>query len=85
MHELEYYEWERRERFVEPQSLFPRPGGPPPQNPDDRLIMAKHNEIYPSEAELKQVQSMVASAEKALKLVSDTLGKLSFSTSVELE
>lgn len=73
MHELEYYEWERRERFVEPQSLFPRPGGPPPQNPDDRLVMAKHNEIYPTEAELKQVQSMVASAEKALKLVSDTL------------
>jgi zinc finger RNA-binding protein len=73
MHELEYYEWERREKYVEPQSLFPRPGGPPPQNPDDRLVMSKHTEIYPNESELKQVQSMVAAAEKALKLVSDNL------------
>jgi len=73
MHELEYYEWERREKYTEPQALFPRPGGPPPQTPDDRLIMSKHKEIYPNESELKQVQSMVASAEKALKLVSDSL------------
>jgi len=72
VHELEYYEWERREKYLEPQALFPRQG-PPPQTPDDRLIMTKHNEIYPNESELKQVQSMVASAEKALKLVSDSL------------
>jgi len=75
MHELEYYEWERREKYMfsnEPQSLF-KPH--PPPTPDDRLIMVKHNEIYPSESELKQVQSMVASAEKALKLVSDALGE----------
>lgn len=74
MHELEYYEWERREKYMypnEPQSLL-KPHMPP--TPDDRLVMSKHNEIYPSESELKQVQAMVASAEKALKLVSDALG-----------
>lgn len=74
MQELEYYEWERREQFNEPQSLFGPPQGPPPPTPDDRLIMSKHQDIYPSESELKQVQSIVGNAEKALKLVSDTIG-----------
>ena len=36
--------------------------------------MSKHSDIYPTEAELKQVQSTVAAVEKALKLVSDTIG-----------
>ena len=36
--------------------------------------MTKHGEVYPTEAELKQVQNIVATAEKALKLVSDTIG-----------
>lgn len=35
--------------------------------------MAKHNEIYPNEAELKQVQNVVGTTEKALKLVSDQI------------
>lgn len=75
MHELEYYEWERREKFVDPaQNMYGPPQGPPPPTPDDRLIMTKHGEVYPTEAELKQVQNIVATAEKALKLVSDTIG-----------
>lgn len=51
---------------------------PPPPTPDDRLIMAKHQEIYPTEPELKQVQTIVGNAEKALKLVSDTIGGSNF-------
>ena len=35
--------------------------------------MTKHNEIYPNEAELKQVQNVVGTTEKALKLVSDQI------------
>ena len=35
--------------------------------------MSKHQEVYPSEGELGQVQSIVAATEKALKLVSDSL------------
>ncbi|XP_057305924.1 zinc finger RNA-binding protein-like isoform X2 [Hydractinia symbiolongicarpus] len=73
MHELEYYEWERKEKFNDSQNMFGPPQGPPPPTPDDRLIMSKHAEIYPTEVELKQVQNIVATAEKALKLVSDAL------------
>ena len=35
--------------------------------------MAKHNKIYPNEIELKQVQNVVGTTEKALKLVSDQI------------
>lgn len=74
MHELDYYEWESHEMYMEqPVGMFP-PQGPPPPTPDDRLVMSKHSDIYPTEAELKQVQSTVAAVEKALKLVSDTIG-----------
>lgn len=74
MHEMEYYEWERRENYMEhPGPMFPRQG-PPPPTPDDRLVMAKHSDIYPTDSELKQVQSTVAAVEKALKLVSDAIG-----------
>ena len=41
--------------------------------PDDKLVMAKHNNIYPNEEELKQVQNIVGTTEKALKLVSDEI------------
>ena len=43
--------------------------------PDDKLVMAKHNSIYPTEGELKQVQSIVGTTEKALKLVSDEIAE----------
>ena len=43
--------------------------------PDDKLIMAKHNSIYPTEEELKQVQNIVGTTEKALKLVSDEIAE----------
>jgi len=72
MQELEYYEWERRENYSD-QPPFPRQG-PPPPSPDDKLVMTKHSDIYPSDTELKQVQSTVAAVEKALKLVSDAVG-----------
>ena len=36
--------------------------------------MQKHADIYPADGELKQVQTTVAAVEKALKLVSDTIG-----------
>lgn len=47
--------------------------GPPAPSPDDKLVMAKHQSIYPSEAELTQVQTIVGATEKALKLVSDAI------------
>ena len=43
--------------------------------PDDKLVMAKHNSIYPTEQELKQVQNIVGTTEKALKLVSDEIAE----------
>ena len=46
----------------------------PSQSPDDQLVMSRHNDIYPSEAELKQVQTIVATVEKALKKISDAIG-----------
>ena len=42
---------------------------------DDRLVMAKHKEIYPNEQELSAVQSIVSAVEKALKLVSDCIAE----------
>lgn len=44
-----------------------------PESLDDRHVMAKHAAIYPNEAELAAVQSIVSSVEKALKLVSDDI------------
>lgn len=40
--------------------------------------MQKHADIYPADGELKQVQTTVAAVEKALKLVSDTIGGKSY-------
>ena len=54
------------------------PGGAPvrrPESLDDRHVMAKHASIYPNEAELTAVQSIVSSVEKALKLVSDAIAE----------
>ena len=48
---------------------------PMQMTPDDKLVMAKHNSIYPTEEELKQVQSIVGTTEKALKLVSDEIAE----------
>lgn len=79
MHELEYYEWERRTKFMGPDSSKPTQlmGGPGMMGggPDDKLVMAKHQTIYPTEEELKRVQSIVGSTEKALKLVSDAIAE----------
>ncbi|XP_078459337.1 interleukin enhancer-binding factor 3 homolog isoform X4 [Lampetra planeri] len=40
---------------------------------DDRHALAKHTEVYPTQAELEAVQEMVTTTEKALKLVSDSI------------
>ncbi|XP_022253332.1 zinc finger RNA-binding protein-like isoform X3 [Limulus polyphemus] len=70
---------------VPPRSMFGPPPmippimssvGPPvsrPDSADDRHIMAKHSSIYPKEAELNAVQTVLTDTEKALKLVSDYL------------
>ncbi|XP_002153846.1 zinc finger RNA-binding protein isoform X1 [Hydra vulgaris] len=73
MQELEFYEWDNRERHAEPRPLFGHSNSS--QSPDDQLVMVRHNEIYPSEAELKQVQTIVATVEKALKKISDAVGE----------
>ncbi|XP_018871866.3 zinc finger RNA-binding protein 2 isoform X2 [Gorilla gorilla gorilla] len=46
-----------------------------PASSDDRHIMCKHATIYPTEQELLAVQRAVSHAERALKLVSDTLAE----------
>lgn len=72
MHELEYYEWERREHFMD----MPKPllgGGGQVHGPDDRLVRAKHDLIYPNAEELAAVQSVVGSVESALRKVSDAI------------
>ncbi|XP_061685626.1 interleukin enhancer-binding factor 3-like isoform X1 [Syngnathoides biaculeatus] len=50
--------------------------GPPSQihsGPNDRRVMAKHSEIYPSADELEAVQTIVSHVECALKVVSDKM------------
>nr|CAG4647758.1 EOG090X037N [Moina brachiata] len=44
-----------------------------PESLEDRHVMAKHAEIYPSELELDTIQTLVSYVERALKLVSDQL------------
>lgn len=54
--------------------LSPQPGRRPASS-DDRHVMCKHATIYPTEQELLAVQRAVSHAERALKLVSDTLAE----------
>ncbi|MBN3280294.1 ZFR protein, partial [Polyodon spathula] len=78
--EEEQLYWGER-RMAPPPPLMGRPGMPvPPLLPtrrpdssDDRHIMVKHSTIYPVEEELQAVQNIVSHAERALKLVSDSL------------
>ncbi|XP_057699274.1 interleukin enhancer-binding factor 3-like isoform X1 [Corythoichthys intestinalis] len=44
--------------------------------PNDRRVMAKHSEIYPSSAELEAVQTIVSHVECALKAVSEEMDSL---------
>jgi hypothetical protein len=53
--------------------FFPQPMMRRPDSSDDRHVLARHAEIYPTEEELQAVQRIVSHAEKALKLVSDQL------------
>ncbi|XP_026288097.1 zinc finger RNA-binding protein isoform X4 [Frankliniella occidentalis] len=56
-------------------------GQPPmmrrPDSMEDRHVIARHTEIYPSEEELSAVQKIVSHSEKALKFVSDHLAEIS--------
>ncbi|XP_045403991.1 zinc finger RNA-binding protein 2 [Lemur catta] len=56
-------------------SAAPLPPRRRPESSDDRHVMCKHAAIYPTERELLAVQKAVAHAERALKLVSDTLAR----------
>jgi len=44
-----------------------------PESSDDRHVVARHLEIYPSDQELESIQNVVSYVERALKLVSDEL------------
>ncbi|XP_031515974.1 zinc finger RNA-binding protein 2 isoform X3 [Papio anubis] len=57
-----------------PTSAQLQPGRRPASS-DDRHVMCKHATIYPTEQELLAVQRAVSHAERALKLVSDTLAE----------
>uniref|UniRef100_A0A2K6E1A6 Zinc finger RNA binding protein 2 n=1 Tax=Macaca nemestrina TaxID=9545 RepID=A0A2K6E1A6_MACNE len=57
-----------------PTSTQLQPGRRPASS-DDRHVMCKHATIYPTEQELLAVQKAVSHAERALKLVSDTLAE----------
>ncbi|XP_069784975.1 zinc finger RNA-binding protein-like isoform X2 [Narcine bancroftii] len=84
--EEEHIYWEEQRRRIAPDwhppPLMGRLGMPqapapmPPRRPDssdDRYIMAKHANIYPTEEELQAVQRIVSQTERALKLVSDVI------------
>lgn len=46
-----------------------------PETSDDRHVLAKHAEIYPSEQQLQDIQRVVSHTEKALKSLSDALAE----------
>ncbi|XP_056098668.1 zinc finger RNA-binding protein isoform X2 [Rhinichthys klamathensis goyatoka] len=79
--EEEQLYWGDQRRRMAPPPLMGRPNMPVPpllpvrrpDSPDDRHIMSKHSAIYPVEEELQAVQRIVSHAERALKLVSDSL------------
>ncbi|XP_078280218.1 zinc finger RNA-binding protein-like isoform X3 [Rhinoraja longicauda] len=86
--EEEHIYWEEQRRRLAPDwhppPLMGRLGMPqapapmPPRRPDssdDRYIMAKHANIYPTEEELQAVQRVVSQTERALKLVSDVISE----------
>nr|CAG4650831.1 EOG090X037N [Simocephalus serrulatus] len=57
-----------------PMSMgIPNPAMRKPESNDDRHVMAKHAEIYPSDVELEAIQTLVSYVERSLKLVSDQL------------
>ncbi|XP_032514501.1 zinc finger RNA-binding protein isoform X3 [Danaus plexippus] len=56
-------------------SLGYGPVGRRPETSDDRHVLAKHADIYPSEAQLQDIQRAVSHTEKALKSLSDALAE----------
>ena len=79
--QVDYYDWYNRGRPHGPRFGPPPPGPmfgyPPmlrrPDTVDDRHVVAKHSEIYPSEDALQEIQKTVSNIEKALKHVSDLM------------
>uniref|UniRef100_A0A3Q3BGY7 Interleukin enhancer binding factor 3a n=1 Tax=Kryptolebias marmoratus TaxID=37003 RepID=A0A3Q3BGY7_KRYMA len=67
---------ENAEENMEDQQELRHQEKEPPQKstgPHDRIIMAKHSEVYPSAEELEVVQTIVSHVECALKSVSDQM------------
>nr|CAG4649186.1 EOG090X037N [Scapholeberis mucronata] len=52
---------------------MPNPAMRKPESGEDRHVLAKHAEIYPSDVELEAIQNLVSYVERSLKLVSDQL------------
>ncbi len=44
-----------------------------PETFEDRHVVSRHKAIYPTDAEVRNIQKTVANIEKALKLVSDCM------------
>jgi zinc finger RNA-binding protein len=47
-----------------------------PDSTDDRHVISKHGQIYPSDEHLASIQKQVSVVERALKAVSDNLGEI---------
>ncbi|GBP61748.1 Zinc finger RNA-binding protein [Eumeta japonica] len=72
--------WWPRGPVPPPHHMHPGMGMPPygppgrrPETSDDRHVVAKHAEIYPTEQELQDIQRAVSHTERALKSLSDSL------------
>jgi len=62
---------------------IPNPAMRKPESNDDRHVIAKHSEIYPSDEELEAIQTQVSYVERALKFVSDELTSVTEESSTE--
>jgi len=62
---------------------IPNPAMRKPESNDDRHVIAKHSEIYPSDEELEAIQTQVSHVERALKFVSDELTSVTEESSTD--
>ena len=59
-----------------PHGFFVPPMMRRPETIDDRHVIAKHTDIYPGDDTLAAIQKHVSHVEKALKIVSDSMGNV---------
>lgn len=70
----QYHDYIAAIEEIEDQRHHEETAAPRPHTgPYDRLVMAKHSEVYPSPEELEAVQTIVSHVECALKTVSDQM------------